>query len=145
MFTLCLENYLPPLIWARLRIFDHVFHDLAKKTLAKTSSDMLVTDTSFIKNIHGRRDQVLGRNRTDRGRMATNLSLLCNSEGLPLHYVLHCGNKADAGLLRHLLGDADVGAYPSYRRIGPKLQRRRLISFHACLTLVPGADAAAST
>ena len=93
-------------VWARLRIFDHVFHDLAKKTLAE-SSDTLVTDTSFIKNIHGRRDQVLGRNRTDRGRMATKLSLLCNSEGLPLHYVLHCGNKADACLLRHLLVDAE--------------------------------------
>ena len=107
---LCLENYLPPLPGLGLSaysIFDHVFHDLAKKTLA-ASSDTLVTDTSFIKNIiRGRRDQVLGRNRTDRGRMATKLSLLCYSEGLPLHYVLHCGNKADTCLLRHLLVDAE--------------------------------------
>ena len=108
-------------IWARLRIFDHVFHDLAKKTLAE-SSDMMVTDTSFIKNIHGRRDQVLGRNRTDRGRMATKLSLLCNSEGLPLHYVLHCGNKADACLLRHLLVDAErfTGALAGYTLVADK-------------------------
>ena len=108
-------------VWARLRIFDHVFHDLAKKTLA-ASSDTLVTDTSFIKNIHGRRDQVLGRNRTDRGRMATKLSLLCNSEGLPLHYVLHCGNKADACLLRHLLVDAErfLGTLAGYTLMADK-------------------------
>ena len=54
--------------------------------------------------------------------MATKLSLLCNSEGLPLHYVLHCGNKADACLLRHLLVDAErfTGTLAGYTLMADK-------------------------
>ena len=90
-------------VWAHKRVFDHVFHELARKYVGASSAKVLVTDTTFVKNILGKRDQVTGRNRTDRGRQTTKVSMLCDSAGLPLHYALHRGNKADCTLLRHLL------------------------------------------
>ena len=58
-------------------------------------------DTSFIKNVHG--SDVVGPNPTDRGRMASKISLLTDSRGTPLCAVFHKANKHDGSTLKHTL------------------------------------------
>ena len=61
----------------------------------------LVLDSSFIKNVHG--SDVVGPNPTDRGRMASKMSLLTDSRGTPLCAVFHKANKHDGSTLKHTL------------------------------------------
>ena len=50
-------------------------------------------DASFEKNLLG--GDCLGKNPTDRGRLATKLSLVCDDFGVPLAFSLHPGNQSD--------------------------------------------------
>ena len=68
---------------------------------AKLSCSYLVVDTSFVKNVYGR--DLLGRNRPDRGRNATLVSLCTNERGTPLAMCFHRANKSDQKSLGHLL------------------------------------------
>ena len=64
-----------------------------------------MVDTTFVKNVYGK--DVVGRNPTDRGRFATKVSLLTDSQGTPLCSVFHKANKNDSQTLKHLLETAN--------------------------------------
>ena len=87
-------------IWSKARLFEHVFYDFAN-VAASGNRGSLVLDTSFIKNVHG--SDVVGPNPTDRGRMASKISLLTYSRGTPLCAVFHKANKHDGSTLKHTL------------------------------------------
>ena len=85
--------------WSKARVFEDAFYETVKAS--RPRGDSLVLDTSFVKNVYGK--EVVGRNPTDRGRLATKVSLLTDSEGTPLCTVFHKANKNDSKTLRHLL------------------------------------------
>ena len=58
-------------------------------------------DASFVKNVYGR--DCLGRNPTDRGRMATKLSALVDQDGLPLSLVFFPANCNDMKTVKQTL------------------------------------------
>ena len=84
-------------LWSKQRVFEDVHYEVT----AKLSCSYLVVDTSFVKNVYGR--DLLGRNRTDRGRNATLVSLCTNERGTPLAMCFHRANKSDQKSLGHLL------------------------------------------
>ena len=58
-------------------------------------------DASFVKNVYGR--DCVGRNPTDRGRMATKLSALVDQDGLPLSLVFFPANCNDMKTVKQTL------------------------------------------
>ena len=62
-----------------------------------------ITDTSYIKNVLG--TDVVGRNYTDRGRMATKLSTITDDVGVVLLFQLFPGNKSNQKVLPGTIGN----------------------------------------
>ena len=83
--------------WSKLRLFENAFYNVSRKV----QTNIVVVDTSFVKNVCGR--DVVGRNPTDRGRKATKVSLITNEYGTPLATCFHKANKNDCLSLRHLV------------------------------------------
>ena len=87
--------------WSSHGVFEKSFHDLVKwylKVSPRTRGgrkDSICVDTTYVKNVFGRKDQILGRNHTDRGRKATKVSIACDSKGTPLCFRFHPGNRND--------------------------------------------------
>ena len=98
-------------MWSENRIFEHAFNDLVKWYLKVSpkvrngAKDSLCVDTTYVKNVFGKRGQILGRNHTDRGRQATKVSMACDSSGTPLCFRFHPGNRNDIKTLGHLLDE----------------------------------------
>jgi putative transposase len=65
--------------WSKARVFEHAFYNLVH-AYGNVTFNPLVCDTSFVKNVFGH--DVVGRNPTDRGRNATKVSLLTDSESV---------------------------------------------------------------
>lgn len=61
-----------------------------------------ITDTSYIKNVLGQ--DVVGKNHTDRGRLATKLSTVTDDAGIVLLFRLFPGNKSDQKVLPETFG-----------------------------------------
>ena len=89
--------------WSRARIFDAEFYDLAKR-YNDTVRGTLVADASFVKNAYG--VSVVGKCPVDRGRKATKVSVLSDTDGAPLAACYHVANKNDCTILAHLLDHA---------------------------------------
>ena len=62
-----------------------------------------ITDTSYIKNVLGH--DVVGRNHTDRGRLASKLSTVTDDIGVVLLFQLFPGNKSDQKVLPETFGE----------------------------------------
>ena len=98
-------------LWSDNSIFEHAFNDLVKWYLKvspkvqRGSKDVLCVDTTYVKNVFGRRGEILGRNCTDRGRLATKVSMACDSNGTPMCFKFHPGNRNDIKTLGHLLDE----------------------------------------
>eukprot|EP00968_Pinguiococcus_pyrenoidosus_P009533 scaffold739_cov166-Pinguiococcus_pyrenoidosus.AAC.7 len=111
-------------IFTDLRVFENAFRDCSRwyqkvrHRRAGGKRDILVADTSFVKNQYGR--DCVGRNPTDRGRKATKVSLLTDGLGVPCHIVFHRANRNDGRTLRHLLNNA--------RRHGTSLEGKTLFA-----------------
>ena len=56
-----------------MRLFEDAFYNLSR-TYTTNNIYPIIADTSYVKNVSGR--DVIGRNHTDRGRMATKVSML---------------------------------------------------------------------
>ena len=91
-------------IWSKARIFEHAFYNVARAYRVQNTSNPLIADTTFVKNVCGR--EVLGRTHTDRGRQSTKVSLLSDSRSVPLALAFHCGNRNDCQTLHHLLSES---------------------------------------
>jgi transposase len=89
--------------WSKHRIFEHVFYRLVAEYRA-TRLNPLAVDTNSVKNVYGH--NVKGRNYADRGRMSTKVSILSDSNAVPLALAFHEGNRNDANTLSHLLNEA---------------------------------------
>ena len=89
---------------SRQRIFEDAFYNLSTAYRIANPMLPLVADTSYIKNVCGR--DVIGRNHTDRGRLATKASLLSDSRSVPIAFAFHKGNRNDCNTLSHLLDTA---------------------------------------
>jgi len=68
--------------WARLGVFEAAYHRLLRLSQRKRrDGTYLAIDTTFVKNVFG--IDTIGRNRTDRGRMATKVVAMVDERGLP--------------------------------------------------------------
>lgn len=70
----------------------------------------LYIDCSFIKNLYGYRNDYLDRNPTDRGRLGTKISLICDRESVPLSFSFHVARCSDVKTVSDVverLPDAD--------------------------------------
>ena len=90
-------------VWSKMTIFEKTFYSLSSH-YRETHKNPVVADTSFVKNVFGR--DGIGSNRTDRGRNATKVSLLADSQAVPLALRFHRGNRSDFHTLRPLLAEA---------------------------------------
>ena len=100
--------------WALRGVFERAWHDTvrwykrvrpARRGRPRAEARVVVIDTSFVKNVHGR--DVLGRNPTDRGRNATKVSMLTDARGTPLALTFHRANRHDSKTLAHTLRVAE--------------------------------------
>jgi putative transposase len=97
--------------WTKHNVFEHAFNDLVKWYLKVSprvrggNRDVLCVDTTYVKNVFGLRGEVLGRNHTDRGRLATKVSMACDSTGTPICFRFHPGNRNDIRTLGCLLDE----------------------------------------
>ena len=91
--------------WSKYNIFELIWNKIVniymKKNKYKKNLKYQVIDCTYIKSINGK-DNV-GRNPTDRGRMATKLSILVDIIGTPIGYVLAAGNINDKNLFEQTL------------------------------------------
>ena len=97
--------------WSAHNVFEIAFHDLVKWYLKVSPKfrggrkDSLCIDTTYVKNVFGQRGHILGRNHTDRGRLATKVSMACDSSGTPICFRFHPGNRNDIKTLGCLLNE----------------------------------------
>ena len=101
--------------WSRMRLFEDAFYNLSR-TYTTNNIYPIIADTSYVKNVSGR--DVIGRNHTDRGRMATKVSMLTDSRSVPLAFAFHKGNRNDCKTLGHLLDVASRKAFDDISQHG---------------------------
>ena len=56
----------------------------------------LFIDSTMIKNVYG--SDCVGKNPTDRGRLATKMSLICDKEGVPISSIYYPANISDVSI-----------------------------------------------
>ena len=78
-------------------VFESIQRQIVRMYTSRRSAKHHITDTSYIKNVLGR--DVIGRNPTDRGRMATKLSTITDDSGVVLLFALFPGNTSDQRVL----------------------------------------------
>ena len=74
-------------------VFDIIQQRIRRVYTSQRTSKHHITDTSYIKNILGR--DVVGKNHTDRGRLASKLSTVTDDIGVVLLFHLFPVNKSD--------------------------------------------------
>lgn len=85
--------------WMRLGVFDMVWKDMLKYySSRKLATDHkwfkeLFIDTTMVKNIGG--VDGLGKNPSDRGRLATKISVICDCDEVPISCCFYPANKQD--------------------------------------------------
>ena len=70
----------------RAGVFEDIQRRIVRLYLSRKKSKYHITDTSYVKNVLGK--DVVGRNHTDRGRMATKLSTVTDDSGVVLLFAL---------------------------------------------------------
>ena len=89
-------------LWSKHGLFHHAYDDLLRVyRKIRPRSDILLVDTTFVKNVFGR--DCTGPSPFDRGRNATKVSTLTDSSGIPLVFTFHRGNRNDSRTLFHTL------------------------------------------
>ena len=97
--------------WARAGVFELAYKRLHKLASRRTRQhDFLAIDTTFIKSIYGM--DVVGRNPTDRGRMATKMIAVVDGRGLPTQIGFVGANVSDHVAIKRII--------PSVRCLRPK-------------------------
>ena len=93
------------LLWTKQNIFQQAYLILLNKYIESKKKWKKITsystDTTFIKNIFGY--NCVGKNPTDRGRMASKISVIVDNLGIPFSLQMHEGNKNDCILLDKVL------------------------------------------
>ena len=93
------------LLWTKQNIFQQAYLILLNKYIESKKKWKKITsystDTTFIKNIFGY--NCVGKNPTDRGRMASKISVIVDNLGIPFSLQMHEGNKNDCILLKFLI------------------------------------------
>ena len=84
-------------------VFESIQRQIVRIYTSRRSAQHHITDTKYIKNVLGR--DVIGRNPTDRGRMATKLSTITDHSGVVLLFALFPGNTSDQRVLPPTLQD----------------------------------------
>jgi len=90
-------------IWSRMRIFERAFYTLAIQ-YRQHSQYPLIVDSTQVKNVYG--IDVIGGNHADRGRNSTKVSLLTDSNAVPIAMSFFRGNRNDCQTLHHTLNEA---------------------------------------
>ena len=88
--------------WARVGVFADAYRRILKLTKRRRrDGTFMALDTSFVKNVFG--TDVVGRNPTDRGRLATKLVALVDDRGLPRRLGFLPANMSDHRVLPSIL------------------------------------------
>lgn len=91
--------------WSKYNIFELVWNQIVdiymKKNKYKKNLKYQAIDCTYIKSINGKDN--IGRNPTDRGRMANKVSILVDIMGIPIGYVLEAANVSDKKLFEKTL------------------------------------------
>ena len=98
------------------KIIEACYQDLLDKYLSKSLPSKMghiLTDTSFVPNKHGH--DVIGFNHFYNRKRGTKISLITDSDGIPLDVKCYAGNRYDSKLLdRHLNEIKDNNPIKSY-------------------------------
>ena len=89
-------------LWSKHNLFNHAYDDLLRVyRKIKPKSNILIVDTSFVKNVFGH--DCTGPSPFDRGRNSTKVSTITDHNGIPLVFTFHRGNRNDSRTLFHSL------------------------------------------
>lgn len=87
-------------IWSKHNVFHLAYNDLLRVyRKIRPKSNIVIVDTSFVKNIYG--SDCIGKSPFDRGRNATKVSTITDQDGIPLIFTFHRGNRNDSRTLFH--------------------------------------------
>ena len=100
--------------WTKAGIFSEYRRRLTVEYLQRHPCKDLVIDASFVKNVSGH--DVVGKNPTDRGRLATKISVVCSDTGIPVGMHFAPGNISDSQLVEQTLEDIPNGLFSSDKR-----------------------------
>ena len=98
--------------WIAADLFRTAYRSMLRLYARRRRPRHCCIDSTFVKNIYG--IDCVGRNPTDRGRMATKVSALVDDNGVPFSILCHPANQSDMRLLQPTL-DSTIVALP--RRI----------------------------
>lgn len=88
--------------WARIGVFEAAYHKLlGLSKRRRKDGTFLALDTTFVKNVFG--IDVVGRNRTDRGRQATKVVALVDNRGLPHRLGFVPANVSDHRVVQSII------------------------------------------
>ena len=91
--------------WSSAGVFECAYNTLLKlysrRRRPAVQNRAHIADTSYVRNVYG--SDCLGKNHTDRGRLATKLSVVCDQTGIPLMLECFPGNRNDCVLLEDTL------------------------------------------
>lgn len=83
--------------WVRKKIFYNLWVKMVNlyqnKCKYKRNLKTQSIDTTYVKSLNG--TDIIGKNPTDRGRNATKISIICDSNGVPISYLLAAANLSD--------------------------------------------------
>lgn len=83
--------------WARCGVFDAAYARVLRTHKRLNPPSHYCVDSTYVKNAFGR--ECVGRNHTDRGRLALKLSAVVDDQGVPYGVCCHAGNRPDVCLL----------------------------------------------
>ena len=92
--------------WVNAGLFRLAYERLLRLYRRRKRPRYCCVDSTFVKNVYG--VDCVGRNPTDRGRMATKLSAAVDDQGVPYSLLCTPGNQSDMRLLQPTLAAAIV-------------------------------------
>lgn len=124
-------------VWNKNNVFKNAIADMrsqyseAQLSMDKSYFKVLITDTTLIKNIQGR--DLIGKNSTDRGRSATKISAIVDSQQIPIAHTIHPANFSDILAGKETLRNLNI-KLNSDKRVKNKLLGDKA---YACLSTHP--------
>ena len=104
--------------WIAADLFRIVYRRLLRLYARSRRPRYYCVDSSFVKNVYG--TDCIGRNPTDRGRMATKLSTIVDDRGTPFALLCTPANQSDMRLLEPTLEGAMATLAPETRLYADK-------------------------
>lgn len=98
-------------------IFEFLIEQYRKEQLDKnrTIFKNLFIDSSMVKNINGEHKELLGRNHYDRGRFASKISIICDTNKVPFSISFYKANIHDIHTIEDSLKNINNNLVPDYR------------------------------